>query len=396
MKRVIKVLSALLCVALLLTSCSGNQKTDTIKIGSVHPLTGSMAYEGQAIVNAQQLAVDEINAKGGINGKMLELVASDSQGVASKAAVCAQKLLSKGVCALTGTYTSGTAQVVSLEAEKEKIPLVITVASSSTLLSRGFKYTFRIQPSVNTFAENFIEYFTAIKTDDIKKAVIVFEDSNYGGGISSYIKENIDKTGLEIAGMISYSASASSLSSEVTKILSLNPDVLITVGYYSDQALLTKELLERNADIPAIVGVANGAYCDPKFTNEYGDKVNGFVDVNYRYNPNSDKTKQVLEAYRNKYGEDIPVHAIYGYESVMVLADAIKRAGSTEPDAIRNALAQSDIKEHILPQEGIKFDESGENINSAGLMVQIQDGKRVVIYPKEYADGEYIRKENLK
>ncbi len=392
MKKITGLLCMFLCVMLLVSSCTPGEKADTIRIGSVHPLTGSMAYEGQAIVNAQQLAVDEINSQGGINGKMLELVASDSQGVPSKAAICAQKLLSKGVCALTGTYTSGTAQVVSLEAEKEKIPLVITVASSSTLLSRGFKYTFRVQPSVNTFAENFIEYFGAIKTDDIKKCVIVYEDSNYGGGISSYIKENIDKTGLEIAGMISYSASASSLSSEVTKILSLKPDVLITVGYYSDQALLTKELLERNADIPAIVGVANGAYCDPKFTAQYGDKVDGFVDVNYRYNPNSEKTQQVLAAYKEKYGEDIPVHAIYGYESVMVLADAIKRAGSDDPQAIRDTLASSQISEHILPQGNIEFDESGENINSAGLMVQIQNGKRVVIYPKEYADGEYIRK----
>ncbi len=396
MKKIVCLLCFVLSVMCLMSSCSKEEKNNTIKIGSVHPLTGNMAYEGQAIVNAQQLAVDEINKNGGINGKMVELITSDSQGVASKAAVCAQKLLSKGVCALTGTYTSGTAQVVSLEAEKEKIPLVITVASSSTLLSRGFKYTFRIQPSVNTFAENFIEYFKAIKTEDIKRAVLVYEDSNYGGGISAYIAEHINETGLEIAGEISYSASASSLSSEVTKILSLKPDVLITVGYYSDQALLTKELLERNADIPAIVGVANGAYCDPKFTAQYGDRVNGFVDVNYRYNPNSEKTQQVLKAYKEKYGEDIPVHAIYGYESVMVIADAIKRAGSENPEAIRNALANSDIKAHILPQGSICFDEKGENINSAGLMVQIQNGKRVVIYPEEYADGKYIRKEKLK
>ena len=147
-RRIISIL-IMLFVLIGFSGCSTTEN-DTIKIGSIHPLTGGMAYEGQAMVNAQKIAIERINSEGGINGKKLELVARDSMGTSSGAINAAMKLTNSGVAALTGTYTSSTAQVVSRTAEKTKIPLVITVASSDNLLSNGYKYTFRIQPSVST------------------------------------------------------------------------------------------------------------------------------------------------------------------------------------------------------------------------------------------------------
>lgn len=394
MKRLICVLlSLVLCFGLIftLTGCDDEESTDVIRIGSIHPLTGSMAYEGQALVNSQKIAIDRINEAGGINGKKLELKVVDSLGTAGGAATAAQKLINMNVCALTGTYTSGSAQVVSRTAEKFSVPFVVTVAASETLLTNGYKYSFRIQPSTVTFSENFIEYIPSIKTDDMKTVAIIYEDSNYGAGIAGYIEKNIEKTGLEIVGMIPYSASASTLSSEVTKLLSLSPDILIPVGYYSDQNLLAKEIIDRDVSFPMIMGVANGAFSDAKFTNTYGTAADGFFDINYRYNPNSAEADYLLSTYRELYGEEIPVCAIYGYESIMVIADALRRAGSTDHEALRDALAQTDMTDHLLPQNEIVFDEAGENINSAGVLIQIQQGKQVIVYPEEYAEGEIIR-----
>ncbi len=395
MKRLICVLlSALLCFSLMLslTGCDEDDSSDVIKIGSIHPLTGSMAYEGQALVNSQKIAVDRINELGGINGKRLELKVVDSLGTAGGAATAAQKLINMNVCALTGTYTSGSAQVVSRTAEKFSVPFVVTVAASETLLTNGYKYSFRIQPSTVTFSENFIEYIPFIKTDDMKTVAIIYEDSNYGAGIAGYIEKNIEKTGLEIVGMLPYSASASTLSSEVTKLISLDPDILIPVGYYSDQNLLAKEIIDRGVSFPMIMGVANGAYSDAKFTDTYGTAADGFFDINYRYNPNSEEAEYLLERYREIYGEEIPVCAIYGYESIMVIADALKRAKSTDPEALREALSETDMTDHLLPQNEIIFDEAGENINSAGVLIQIQNGKQVIVYPEKYAEGEAIIK----
>ncbi len=395
MKRLICVLLSLVLAAGLmfsLTGCGDEENTDVIRIGSIHPLTGSMAYEGQALVNSQKIAIDLINERGGIGGKKLELKVVDSLGTAGGAATAAQKLINMNVCALTGTYTSGSAQVVSRTAEKFSVPFVVTVAASETLLTNGYKYSFRIQPSTVTFSQNFIEYIPSIKTDDMKTVAIIYEDSNYGAGIAGYIEKNIEKTGLEIVGMLPYSSSASTLSSEVTKLISLNPDILIPIGYYSDQSLLAKELIDRDVSFPMIMGVANGAFSDAKFTATYGTAADGFFDINYRYNPNSEETDYLLNKYRELYGEEIPVCAIYGYESIMVIADALERAGTTDHEALRNALAETDMTDHLLPQEEVVFDEAGENINSAGVLIQIQNGKQVIVYPKEYAEGEIIRK----
>ena len=382
------LLAVLMLLCFCLTGCGTNHSKETIKIGSVHPLTGSMAYEGQAMVNAQKIAIDRINAEGGINGRMLELVARDSMGTSSGAANAALKLTNSGVIALTGTYTSSSAQIVSRTAEKTRIPLVITVASSDNLLSNGYHYTFRIQPSVSVFSQNFLQYLSFFKTEDMKTVAFIYENSNYGSGIAEYIKSHIDETGLEIIGMLAYPATTASLSAEVTKLASLNPDLLVPIGYYSDQSLLMKEILERDIHFNMIVGCANGAFSDAKFLRTFGTQVDGIYDINYRYNPNSSEAKYMLEKYREVYGEDIPVHAIYGYESIMVIADALKRCEyPDDPQAVRDAIAASEIYEHVLPQGVIKFDDRGENINSAGVLVRIENGSHVIVFPQEYADS---------
>ncbi len=384
--RRICTLVLLLFVSAAAAGC-GRQESETIQIGSVHPLTGSMAYEGQAIVNAQQIAVDRINSEGGINGKLLELVESDSLGTSSGAANAALKLTNSGVVALTGTYTSSSAQVVSRTAEKAGVPLVVTVASSDNLLSNGYRYTFRVQPSVTVFSRNFLEYFDYFRTDGMETVALIYENSNYGTGIAEYIAEHIKETGLTVVGMIAYPATAVTLSAEVTRLEAMDPDLLVPIGYYADQTLLMKEILERDITFDRIVGCANGAFSDAKFLETYGDQVNGIYDINYRYNPNSEEARYMLEAYRETYGEEIPVHAIYGYESIMVIADALRRCGDPEnPEEVRDALAETELYDHVLPQGVIRFDETGENVNSAGVLVEIRDGKHVIVYPEAYAD----------
>ena len=387
MRKISILLIMILMGIFLLGGCSGKDE-DVIKIGSIHPLTGSMAYEGQALVNAQQIAIDKINAEGGINGKKLKLVVVDSMGTSSGAANAALKLINRDVVALTGTYTSSSAQVVSRTAEKAQVPFVVTVASSDNLLSNGYKYTFRIQPSTTTFSKNFLEYIDYLKTDDMKTVAFIYENSNYGTGIAEYINAHIEETGLEVVGMIAYPSTASTLSAEVTRLVSLNPDLLVPIGYYSDQSLLMKEILERDIKFDKIVGVANGAFSDAKFTNTYGTQVDGIYDINYRYNPNSEETKYLLDTYRETYNEEIPVAAIYGYESIMVIADALARAEGESAEDLRKALSATNMEDHVLPQGAIEFDKTGENVRSAGVLIEIRDGKQVIVFPEEYVQAD--------
>ena len=202
----------------------------------------------------------------------------------------------------------------------------------------------------------------------------------------------MDEVGLEIIGDIPYSASTATLSSEVSKIEGLAPDILIPIGYKNDQTLLVNELLSRDIHFKAVIGVANGAFSDPDFLASYGDRVNGYIDINYRYNPNSANTDYLMETYRKNYGKEIPVAAIYGYESVKVIAQALEDAGSTDADKLREAISKVSISEHVLPQSLIEFDTAGEDIYAAGVMIQVQNGEPVILYPREYAEegAEYI------
>lgn len=378
-------------------SAAGSSGTETIKIGSVHPLTGSYAYEAQAVINAQQLAIDEINAAGGIasmGGAKLELVIGDSQASADVGASETERLIAEGVAVVTGTFQSGVTLTCMQKAEQNEVPFLVTVSNNVAMFENGFEYCFRIQPNADVFAQDFIEYISEIKTDDIKTAVLIHEDSLTGTDSGDIIAENMDSTGIQLLDRITYSASTSTLSTEVTKLAELQPDLLITIGYFADTSLLVKELNERGITFKMVCGVANGGISDSKFIEDFGDSVENFLDLNYRFNPNSDKTASLLASYKEKYGEDMSVHAVWGYESIYVIADALERAGTTDSKALRDAFRQTEIAEHVLAQSGaIAFDEKGENINAAGVLVQIQNGKHVVVYPTEFAEADIIYNE---
>jgi len=398
LKRTVSIILTLITIGTMFTGCGKQTGSDdpesTIKIGSVHPLTGNYAYEAQSIINAQKLAIEEINNAGGIkslDGRKLEFVVGDSQGNADTGASEAQRLIDQNVVALTGTFQSSVTQTCMQEAEKNEVPFVVTVSNNVAMFENGFKYCFRIQPNANVFSNDFIDYIKAVKTDDIKTAVLINEDSITGTESGDVIAANLKAAGINLVDRVTYSASTATLSSEVTKIVNAAPDMLITIGYFNDTSLLVKELNERNVSFKLVVGVANGGISDSKFIEDFGSTVENFCDVNYRYNPNSEKAKELLAKYKDKYGEEMSVHAIYGYESIMVIADALERAGSTDSEKLRAALSSTNYTNTILPQSvGIQFDEKGENINAAGVMVQIQNGEHKVVFPESFAESEII------
>ena len=401
-RRLLSIAMSGLLTILAVTGCgSTNSSTasasgggSVIKIGSVHPLTGSYAYEAQAIVNAQQLAIDEINAAGGIasmGGAKLELEVGDSQAGADTGASETERLISEGCSIITGTFQSGVTLTCMQKAEQNQVPFLVTVSNNVAMFENGFEYCFRIQPNADVFAHDFIEYITEIKTDDIKTAVLIHEDSLTGTDSGDIIAENMGSTGIELLDRITYSASTATLSTEVTKIADLKPDLLITIGYFADTSLLVKELNERGVELKMVCGVANGGISDTKFIEDFGDTVENYLDLNYRFNPNSEKTEELLTSYKEKYGDDMSVHAVWGYESIYVIADALERAGSSDSEALKKALHETNIEDHVLAQAGpITFDEKGENVNAAGVLVQIQNGKHVVVYPREFAEAELI------
>jgi len=368
-------------------------KVEVIKIGAIHPLTGGLAYEGTQIRNALELALDEVNAAGGIKslgGAKLELIDGDSEASPEKAVSEVKRLVREGAVVLTGSYTSSSTYPATQEAEKLKTPFVITIAAAPNIMDRGFKYSFRIQPNAEIFSQDFIDYLKAIKAPETKTAAIIHEDSLFGTSIADYVEEHIGEAGVELVARVPYPASTPDLSSEITKLAAAKPDIIIGVGYYRDEALMLKTLKEQKVESQAVIGIANGAFSDPKLIDDLGETAELVLDVNYHINPKSELAKKVAAKYKEKYGNPISSHALYGYTAGQVIADALERAASTDKEKIREALAQTNITEHILPHGPIQFGADGENINAAAVMTQIQDGKHVVVFPKEYAEADLI------
>lgn len=377
------------------SSAGGDGSVKEIKIGSIHPLTGSMAYEGQALVNAQQLAIDEINAAGGIKsmgGAKLVLVTGDSKGAADVGASEAQRLIEReGVVALTGAYQSSVVETTSQEAEKAGIPYVVSVGSTVSLAERGYSTFFRVQPNAELFGSDSMKMLSEIKKSDWSTLAIIHEDSVMGTSTADYIKANIDKSGMQLLDTISYSASATTLDSDVTHLASLNPDVLICIGYYSDTSLLFRTLNERDIAFKCVLGVCNGAISDEKFVAEFGSSVENFLNCNYSINPNSEKAQELMKKYKEKYNDEIINHAVFAYESIKVLAAALEKAGSTDSEKVIEALkGLSYPKDELVAAMlgNVEFNEKGENKNASLTLIQIQDGTNKVVYPKEFAESE--------
>ena len=377
-------------------SSGGSESVDEVVIGSLHPLSGGLAKEGQEMRDAVRLAVEEVNENGGIEslgGAKVVLEEADHEGVAEKGVSEVQRLDREGVVGIIGTYTSGVALSATQEAERAQIPFMIDIATADEVTERNFQYTFRTQPMASTMAENFLIYLQELnrKYDaDLKTAVLVHEDSVFGSGIASFIEENAEEYGLEILANLPHSASTADLSSTVNKINSLKPDLVIPTTYLRDGTLLIEGLHQSNYKPKAIIGVANGAFSNDQFIQEKTDINQHIMDVNYAINPTSEKAKEVQASYQEKFGKSMSPNAAYSYTVTKILIDAIERAGSTDRTTIMEALRETNYTDHILALGPIVFDETGQNENARAVVTQIFDGESKVVLPDEFKNEDAV------
>lgn len=381
-------------------SGGGNSKVVTIKIGSLHPLSGGLALEGQQMRDAVKLAVEERNEAGGIaslGGAKIELVEADHEGSPEKGVSEVQKLDREGVLGIIGAYSSGVALPATQEAERARLPFVIDIGSADELTERGFKYTFRLQPAASTFSQDFLEILKDLNShssEKLTKVVLVHEDSVFGTSIADAIKKNAKKYGIEVLDVLPHSSSAADLSTTINKISSLKPDIVVATTYLRDGVMLVEGINNSNFTPKAIIGVANGAFSNASFITDYQSINNNIMDVNYTMNPKSELAKSVQEKYKEKYGRELSPNAAYSYMATVVLLDAIERAGSTDREKVQEELRNTKLENHILASGTIEFDEKGQNINAQGVLNQIKNGVSLVVAPEEFKVDEPVYPHN--
>jgi branched-chain amino acid transport system substrate-binding protein len=375
----------------------GGSSGETITIGSLHPLSGAAAADGQQMDNGAKLAVDAINEAGGIeslDGAQLELASADTQGAPEVGQSEAQRLIEEGAVALVGTYQSAVSQNVAAVAERNQVPFVIDVSSADAILQQGYKFTFRLQPSAAVLAERGAEYLADVSENGdapAQKVAILHEQGPFGTAIKDTFSAKAESLGMEIGPVVSYDpASVSDFTTQITTVRESGADVLMVAGYYRDGVLVANAVNTVQPGLDAVWGVANGAFDTPQFPGEVGEAGEGFFDANYRLDMTNPDTQELAEKYKAEFGDDIRTAAVLSYDAVRVIAAALETAGDASPQAVRDAIAETELDSLIAQDGPIAFDEAGENENAAPILMQVLDGVVTQVFPEDYAEAEPV------
>ncbi len=370
--KMVKVMAALSAVALALVGC--NSKSSTIKLGSIGPLTGPYAVYGGDCKNGIELAVNEINAAGGINGQNLELIAEDDEGLAEKSVSAYKKLVTKdGVKLVLGSLTSGCAIAITPLAQAQKVVQIAPAATAPALTDAG-NFIFRAcydDPFQGTVGGKF-----AAESLGAKKAAILYDIGNdYSVGLTENFKASFEANGGSIVSLESYSTGDKDFNAQLTKIKNAEPDVVYLPDYYGTVALIVKQLRAQGINTP-IVG-ADG--WDGLTENAGTEVLGGYYSNHYAADSTEPKVQNFVKNYKEKYSLTPTAFAALGYDSVYMLKDAIAKAGSTDSEAVRAALETTDgdyVTGHLT------FNEKHNPVKGAVIveLVQGEDGKLTTAY----------------
>ena len=370
-------------------------KPKEILIGSIHPITGPCAYDGTSLAQAVELAVDKKNAAGGIKsmgGAKIKVLLKDTESKPKVGESAAAKLIRDGCVALLGCYNSPVTIVTTKVAEMNRIPHIITVAVADEILQRGFKYTFRVQPDTADMAEYTTKYIRELsdKHNMNLKTIAFLHLSGFGAVIAKKVSQVAPDLGFEIIGSQSYGYGVSDLSTEVAKIKDMKSDVIVDVGYLADAILKLKTYDALKVEPKGgIFGCANGGFSNPATVNEVGRLAEYLMDGNYWMNPRSSLAQSVKAEYNKRYTKVVfQPHCAPTYDATLVLFDALERAGSTDPEKLREAIAQTSLSKIISPGGPVEFDSTGQNKNALPTLMQVQDREVKVVLPEQYANAK--------
>ena len=375
----------------------------TIKIGNVEPLSGPSASVGVQGKQAREMAVEEINAAGGIKslgGARLELVYADSKSDPTVGVTETERLINtEKVNLLTGCWNSAVTYPATQVAERYGIPFVVPVAVRDTITERGFKNVFRIAAKDSWWVRDQFRFLKDMQEETgvkLQKIAFVFENGDWGTGFAEKWRELAKKDGYEIVLDEPYPSTATDLTPVVTKLKAAKPDIVMLVSNAADAILLTNTMAEMQVK-PKVVLASGGGHADPKFLENTDTNALGIFDeVEWNTDVNKPAAKPANEKFKKKYGYDLTGESVDAYVAMYVIADALERAASTEPAKIRDALAATNLTTGpgmIVSYDGVQFDETGQNKNAGIVIIQVAkvDGKpeRVTVWPKSARRAGY-------
>ncbi|HBA86471.1 MAG TPA: branched-chain amino acid ABC transporter substrate-binding protein [Geobacter sp.] len=385
-----KKMSALLLVAALAVGAFGCKKKEeapapgaaapapagnTVKIGFLGALTGDVAMFGKPTLEGMKMAADEVNAAGGVLGKKIEIVEADNRGDKQEGASVTQKFISRdGVTAIVGDPTTGITKVAAPIAQKAGVVLLSAGATGPGVVEVG-DFIFRDTLLDSIAIPACIEYFA--KDLGFKKVAIITSDNNdYSVGLSQTFRDAAAKVpAIKIVADEKVKDGDKDFSAQITNIKGKKPDVILFSGYYTEGALIMKEARKQGLKAPMFGG--DGLF-SPKFIELGGPAVEGSMSaLGFSTEQATPETTKFIEAFKGKHNGEVPgLFDAQGYDAVMLLVDAIKRANSADPKVFKDALAKT--KGFAGVSGTISMQANREPIKSPLSLLYVKDGKFVL------------------
>jgi branched-chain amino acid transport system substrate-binding protein len=361
-----------------------------LKVGVLLPRSGIQAGIGQDCHRVVEITNGLLRDLG---LPALDIMSGDTESSVDVARSRAERLIGEGAQLLVGAFDSGQTTAIAQVAEQRGIPLVINIAAAPPITEQGYKFVFRNFPTApmilgDAFA-NQLEVFAATGVSP-KSVVFMHVNDTFGAAMQKGFTGVMKKFAMPytVAGTIAYDPAARDLSVEVAKAKATGAEALVMVSRLNDAILITRELVKQRWSPMAVLSMGPGWYED-QYLKTLGKLADGPISFVPWYDPNKKLAKRLEAAHRKAYPEiSLNTNHVYTFEALLIAADAFKRAGSTDPKALADAIRATNIKDNVSPGPGIQFNAKGQNDKLKDSAIQNRGGKLVTVAPKDAANAQ--------
>jgi branched-chain amino acid transport system substrate-binding protein len=365
-----------------------------VKIGVLHPVSGALSYSGQQGRLGATMAIDEINGAGGIKalgGAKIDPMLGDAQSTPDGGNTEVEKMNETGVCAVVGGYASAICLAATQTAARYDLPYIVDVGVVDSIVTRGLRNTFRFGPGFGVIAKTALDNLVSINDQAGKPAktvMIVHEDSAFGAGLAKLLNGQLPDRGFQVLETIPHPTPTREFENVVLKIKAQNPDLVIPANYYNEYVLLARTMQQQRVRPKGIYSVLGGAASSYKFVKEFPEAAQYIMDCNHWFDPKNPKALALKKKVEDK-GQFYTYEVYMNYSCILLLADAIERAASTDRAKITAALSSSTFSGHVMPYGPTKFVD-GQNQGAAPVNTQVQGNDIQVILPTAFASAKPI------
>jgi branched-chain amino acid transport system substrate-binding protein len=368
-----------------------------LKVGVLLPRSSFEAQIGQSCQKAADLAPDVIKHLLGVD---IEIMSADTESNVNTARTRAERLIEEGAHVLVGAFDSGQTAAIAQVAEQRGVPLVVNIAAAPQITEQGYKFVFRNFPTAIDLTRNGLSLIGDLfqATHEVPRtAVFMHVNDTFGQAMTRGINAmlpHLTQLPFKIVDTIGYDPAAKDLSVEVSKAKAANADFLLLVCRLNDAIVLRREMVKQRWHPMGVIDPGSPGIYEEQFSKSLGKYADYCIDNPPWYNPKAELTKVVEAAFakRNPH-EHFVYHGLnvgYTFEAILIAADAFKRAGSSNPKQLADAIRQTDITKRVCLGGPIKFDAKGQVNGNLSACVQIQGGRPRVVLPEYAAEAKPV------